>query len=364
MRVEAALRRGEFSLEARFEAPERGVVALFGRSGCGKTTLVNVIAGLVKPDHGRVEVGGRTWLDTTRGTDVPTSHRGAGYVFQESRLFPHLDVRRNLRYGMQRSHGRSHGITFDDIVDLLGVGPLLTRTPGSLSGGERRRVALGRALLAQPDLLLLDEPFAGLDRPRRAEFIAFIEALRGRLALPIVLVTHDFEDVLHLATHLVVMEDGRVAAQGPVAELGLHPALTSILGSAGSGAILDALVTGVDAASGLARVDLGRAGQLKVRQPGALPGTPMRLQLLARDVILARDPPVGLSVRNALMGIVSRIDAGEDDTIDVQVDIGGPIVMAHITREALHELGLAPGRSVHVLVKAVSIRGHVLSAGI
>lgn len=364
MHVEAVLRRGDFCLDARFEAPDRGVVALFGRSGCGKSTLVNVIAGLVRPERGRVEIARRCWLDTSKGIDLPTANRGAGYVFQDSRLFPHLDVRRNLQYGLSRSRGRSHGIAFDDIVGVLALEPLLARKPASLSGGERRRVALGRALLAQPDLLLMDEPFSGLDLPRRAEFVTYVEALRERLALPIVLVTHDFDDVLHLATHLVVMNAGRVDAQGAVTDLGLHPALLSILGGAASGAVIDSIVSGVDAGTGLVRVTVGRAGQLKLRLASVSAGARVRLQLLARDLILAHEPPRGLSVRNSLQGVVSRLDEAGDDAVDVHVDLGGPVVMARITREAVTELQLEPGRSVHVLVKAVSVRGHVLSAGI
>lgn len=362
MRVEAFLRREGFTLDARFEAPARGVVALFGRSGCGKTTLVNVMAGLVRPERGCVEIGGQSWLDTSKGIDLPSALRGAGYVFQDSRLFPHLDVRQNLQYGTKRTRGRSHGIAFDDIVGVLALEPLLSRKPASLSGGERRRVALGRALLAQPELLLMDEPFAGLDLPRRTEFVAFVDALRARLALPIVLVTHDFEDVLHLATHLVVMAGGRVEAQGAVTDLGLHPALNAILGPAASGAVIDSLVTDIDAATGLARVAMGSAGHLKLRLRAAAIGAPVRLQLLARDLILAREPPRGLSVRNSLQGIVTRIEEGDEDAIDVHVDLGGSGVMARITREALQDLGLVQGGRIHVLVKAVSVRGHVQSA--
>ena len=184
--VDVAMRRGDFSLDARFTTPEAGVVALFGRSGCGKTTLVNLISGLLRPDRGRIDIGGETLLDTASGRCLAPEQRRVGYVFQDARLFPHLSVAANLAYGLKRSRGRAHVIEYDDVVSLLALAPLLARRPHSLSGGERQRVGLGRALLAQPRLLLLDEPLASLDAARREEVLPYLEALRLRLSLPMI----------------------------------------------------------------------------------------------------------------------------------------------------------------------------------
>jgi len=358
IRVAASLRRGGFQLEAGFEAPEAGVVALFGRSGCGKTTLVNIIGGLLAPDSGRIEVGGEVLLDTATGRNVASEDRGVGYVFQDARLFPHLSVADNLDYGLRRTRGRSRGIARDDVIALLALRELLARRPHTLSGGERQRVALGRALLAQPRLLLLDEPLASLDAARREEVLPYLEALRTRLALPMIYVSHAFDEVLRLATHLVVLEAGRVVAEGPLAEVSLDPALTAIVGPAAVGAVLDGRVIEVDAAHGLARVAIGDHGELRVAAAGTAPGMALRLQVLARDVILSDRPPEGLSVRNALRGRVSTIDRESDDTRRVRVDLAGAGIVAYVTADAIEALRLAPGSDAWVLVKAVSLRSH------
>lgn len=219
--VQLRHRAGDFHLDATFEAPTPGVVALFGRSGCGKTTLVNLLAGLRRAEAGRVHVDGEDWLDTQRGLDLPAEQRGVGYVFQDARLFPHYRVRGNLLYGARRARDRRESISFDDVVDLLGLAPLLDRRPGTLSGGEKQRVALGRALLARPKLLLLDEPLSSLDAARREEVLPCLERLRDHCAIPMVLVSHQFDEVLRLATHVVVMDAGRVVAAGDVTEVSL-----------------------------------------------------------------------------------------------------------------------------------------------
>ncbi|MBV6417847.1 MAG: Vitamin B12 import ATP-binding protein BtuD [Steroidobacteraceae bacterium] len=356
IRVDVALRRGDFTLDARFEAPEAGVVALFGRSGCGKTTLVNLIAGLLRPDRGRLDIGGETLLDTAAGRDFAPEDRHVGYVFQDARLFPHLTVAANLDFGLKRSRGRQRVIEYDEVVTLLALAPLLHRRPHSLSGGERQRVGLGRALLAQPRLLLLDEPLASLDAARREEVLPYLEALRLRLSLPMIYVSHAFDEVLRLATHLVVLETGRVVAQGPLTEVSLDPTLTAIVGPAAVGAVLDAEVLERDAASGLTRVRVGRSGELKLRAPDAVPGAHVRVQVLARDVILSDRAPAGLSVRNALRGRVVSIDPQGDEACRTLVDLGGARIVAHVTRDAVAALALRPGGEVWALVKTVSLR--------
>jgi molybdate transport system ATP-binding protein len=358
LEVSIQKRRGDFTLDAAFRAPTPGVVALFGRSGCGKTTLVGVIAGLLEAEKGHVGIDGELWLDTTRGIDVAAERRRAGYVFQDARLFPHYSVRGNLLYGARRSRDAPTVIGFDEVVELLGLGALLDRRPGSLSGGEKQRVALGRALLAQPRLLLLDEPLSSLDAARREEVLPYLERLRDHCAIPMILVSHQFDEVLRLATHVVVMDAGRVVAQGSVTAVSLTPALRAIVGSEAIGAVVDGVVRRIDA--GLAEVTVGD-GLLRVHCAHAVPGMAMRVQVLARDIILATQEPTGLSVRNRLRGTVRAIadDAGYDL---VYVDVGDAPLLARVTRDATRELALAPGKSVWVLVKAVSTQGHAFAS--
>jgi molybdate transport system ATP-binding protein len=353
LEVTVRKQRGAFLLDAAFEAPSPALVALFGPSGCGKTTLVHLVAGLLAPDAGRVVVDGETLSDVTAGIALPPERRRVGYIFQDARLFPHLRIRANLEYGLRRASGRAIG--FDEVVQLLGLANLLDRRPATLSGGERQRVALGRALLSQPRLLLLDEPLASLDAARRAEILPYLERLRDHARIPMLYVSHQFEEVLRLATHVVVLEAGRVTAAGPLGQVALEPALGRAAGEAAVGAVLDSRVTAVDPASGLARVPAG-AGELRIAADGLGAGTTVRLQLLARDVIVATRPPEGLSVRNVLAGKVVSVSAASAHSDLVAVDIGGATVVARITRAATQELALEPGRPVWALVKAVSMR--------
>jgi len=354
--VAAAKRRPGFSLDVAFDMPTPGVVALFGRSGCGKSTLVDIISGLLRPDSGRITLDGAEWLDTQRRINVPPERRGVGYVFQDARLFPHLRVAGNLRYALSRANG-AHFVDLDTVVDLLGLGALMGRRTHQLSGGERQRVAIGRALLTQPRLLLLDEPLAALDAARRDEVLPYLETLRDRLALPMVYVTHRFAEVLQLATHLVLMQKGGVLAQGGIGAMSLDPRLRSIIGRDEVGAIIDGRVLGVDAASRLTRVRVG-GGELKVQTPGLETGTALRVQLLARDIIVSTGPPQHLSVRNSLEGIITEIHDDEADADLVTIDVGGTRIMARITKAATRELGLGKGMRTWALVKTVSLRGH------
>src|SRR4029077_10508023 len=213
------MRRSGFALDADFTAPTPGVIALFGRSGSGKTTLVNIISGLLAPAGASVLLGEDILTDTQAVICVPVEKRRIGYVFQDPRLFPHLTVLGNLRYGQKRAAPSARVTEFDDVVALLGIGSLLQRRPHQLSGGERQRISLGRALLSQPALLLLDEPLAGLDAARREEVLPYLEALRDQLSIPMVYVSHQFDEVLRLATHIVLMEAGSIVAQGSPAEV-------------------------------------------------------------------------------------------------------------------------------------------------
>jgi molybdate transport system ATP-binding protein len=360
--VAVAKQRGSFALDARFELPTPGVVALFGRSGSGKSTLVNVIAGLLGADSGQVTLDGTPLLDTQRHIDVPPERRRIGYVFQDARLFPHLRVAANLKYGQRRAAGPAY-VNFDMVVDLLELDRLLHRRVHELSGGERQRVAIGRALLSQPRLLLLDEPLASLDAARRDEVLPYLEALRDRLSIPMVFVSHQFDEVLRLATHLVLLEGGRVLAHGNLQAMCLRPELQSIVGPELVGAVLEGTVSWVDARSGSAMVAVG-SGTLQVALRDVAVGTPVRLQLLARDIILATEVVQHLSVRNVLAGRIAELTDDPSGAVLVRCDVGGVMVLARITRDARGALDLRPGMSVWVLVKAVSLgaRAYRLSA--
>jgi molybdate transport system ATP-binding protein len=357
--ADLAVERGGFRLRARFAAPTPGVIALFGPSGAGKSTLVNAIAGLI-PASGSVRLDGTAWLDSASGSSIPAERRRIGYVFQDARLFPHLDVAGNLAYGERRAPPGPRVAVRDEIVALLGLDALLGRRVHQLSGGERQRVALGRALLAQPRLLLLDEPLAAIDVTRRDEVLPYLESLRDRFAIPMLYVSHQYEEVLRLATHVVLLADGHVLASGTPSELSLDPRLRGLVGSDAVGAVLEVEVTAVDPVTGLVSVAVGR-GRLRLALPDARVGARLRLHVLARDVILATEPPHGLSVRNALEGTLAEVvTEGRDEALAI-VDLAGSRLLARITREAVDELGLRPGLPVWTLVKAASLRGHVFA---
>jgi molybdate transport system ATP-binding protein len=316
---------------------------------------------LLEPDEARIELDGTVLADTRAGVSLPVEKRRIGYVFQDPRLFPHLSVLGNLRYGQKRAAPSAHVIAFDEVVSLLGIGSLLHRRPHQLSGGERQRVSLGRALLSQPALLLLDEPLAALDVARREEVLPYLEALRDRLSIPMVYVSHQFDEVLRLATHVVLMEAGSIVAQGAPAEVSLLPQLRAIVGPEAVGAVLDGRV--VKVAATIADLQLGH-GVLRVSIREARVGTWLRVQILARDVIIATELPRGLSVRNALEGTISAIGSEQqEDAVLVTVDIGGAAILSRVTTEAAGALGLQPGSKVWALVKAVSTRGHAFQLG-
>jgi molybdate transport system ATP-binding protein len=357
LQVNIKLLRGTFQLDADFTAPLPGVTALFGRSGCGKTTLVNLLAGLISRGEGRIALDGEVWFDSSRGICVPAEHRRIGYVFQDARLFPHFTVRGNLLYGA--APATSGSAYFDEIIGLLGLESLLARRPGGLSGGEKQRVALGRALLTRPRLLLLDEPLASLDVSRRDEVLPYLTRLRDHSAIPMVYVSHQFEEVLRLATHVVVLDKGRAVASGDVGAVSLTPELRGIVGPDAAGAVVEGRVIGIDSAEGLATIALG-AGFLRVATRSLAVEQKVRLQLLARDMILAIEEPRGLSVRNQLRGIVRGVTTDPGGDL-IEVDAGGVTILARITAAATRELSLAPGNSVWVLVKAVSVNPRAIS---
>jgi len=355
--IDVRKQRGSFQLHLQASLSDGGVIALFGRSGCGKSTAVNLIAGLLAPDSGRIQFDDTVWFDSEARVNVPAEQRGIGYVFQNARLFPHYSVIGNLRYGLQRSRADVR-IPFDQIVALLGLESLLNRQPRQLSGGEQQRVALGRALLSQPRLLLLDEPLASLDQARRDEVLPYLERIRDVLHIPMIYVSHQFEEVIRLASEVVLLEQGHVLAQGALTDVSMQPELRQIIGAEAIGAVVRAEVHSIDHSAGLAQLRLG-SGHLNVEAQGLTVGQQVRLQLLARDLILALEAPRYLSVRNMLKGIVTEVRIDDAQTALVIVDVGGVLLMARVTSSAARDMQLRKGLVLWVLVKAVTLRGHV-----
>lgn len=339
-----------FRLDASFDAPA-GLTVLFGRSGSGKTTIVNAVAGLLRPQDGRIVIDGTVLSDSNRGLFLPPHRRGIGYVFQDSRLFPHLSVRQNLLYGHWfTARGRQSELA--RIVDMLGIGHLLSRRPTALSGGERQRVSLGRAILSHPRLLLMDEPLAALDQTRKQDILPYLECLRDQAGLPILYVSHSPAEVARLATTVVLMDQGRVAAAGPVAALLSDPLVAPILGLAEAGAILSARVEAQEA-DGLTRL-WTTGGPLFMPCIAARIGTALRLRILARDVMIATAPPQGISALNVVPARVRDLTDVAGGVM-VRLDAGDQVILSQVTARSARALRLAPGKPVHAVLKAVSV---------
>jgi molybdate transport system ATP-binding protein len=348
-----------FALDAAFEAP-KGVTVLFGRSGSGKTSIVNAVAGLLRPDDGRVALDGETLTDTSARVFRPPHRRRIGYIFQEGRLFPHLTVRQNLRYGAWFAPKSANREDVGRVVDLLGIGHLLDRRPGALSGGEKQRVAIGRALLSAPRLILADEPLAALDEARKAEILPYFERLRDEVAVPILYVSHSSSEVARLATTVIALEAGRIIAQGPAAEVLGDPAVLPA-GAREAGAVLTARVVRHHA-DGLTELEAGGLTLFLPRLPQA-PDQPVRVRIAAHDVILSSAAPQGLSALNILPGVVAEIRAGEGPGVLVALDTSAGRLLARITRRSSDALGLAPGARIHAIVKSVSVAPADIGAG-
>ena len=358
MRIEIDVehRLGAFRLQAAFTS-DATVTALFGRSGCGKSTVLNLVAGLLRPDRGRIAVGDRVLFDSSAGIDVPAAKRRIGYVFQEGLLLPHLSVRQNLLYGRFFTPENERWADFDRIVALLDLAPLLERRPHRLSGGEKQRVAIGRALLASPGLLLMDEPLASLDAGRRGEILYYIERLRDEVRVPILYVSHEIEEVVRLAGHMALLSDGSVAAFGPVHDLMGQIELRRLVGRYEGGAVIEARVAGQDLQTGLARLAFA-GGELVVPDVDALIGETLRVRVRARDVSIAIEQPRGVSVLNCLRGRIAQIGAEPGASVDVRIDVSGTPILARITRHSAERLRLVEGLEVWAMVKAVSLDRH------
>jgi molybdate transport system ATP-binding protein len=354
--LEIALRHAfpGFTLEAEFSAPTPGVTTIFGPSGCGKSTLLAAVAGLLRPQAGRLALDGRVLFESATGTMLPPERRRCGVVFQDARLFPHLSVDSNLRYGLRRAPRGAEGPGFDEVVDLLGIGPLLCRRPAALSGGEKQRVALGRALLARPQILLMDEPLAALDAARKAEVLPFLSRLRDRLRIPLLYVTHALDEVDQLADTLVLMQAGRVLASGPLEALSARTDLPLLAARQDAGVVLSCRVLDHAAARGLTRLGFP-GGTLLVPLLEDPPGTRLRLRLRARDISLATEEPRAVSVQNLLPVTVEALDGLGAHDVMLRLRVGESLLLSRITRDAAARLGLAPGRPAWAMVKSVAL---------
>ena len=356
--LQLRLPRPGFTLDLALAMPDRGVTALFGPSGCGKTSVLRALAGLERA-AGRVVLGDTVWQDDSLGVFVPTHRRPLAYVIQEAALFPHLSVQGNLDYGLRRTPPALRRIALDQAVELLGIAPLLQRRVVGLSGGERQRVAIARALATSPQLLLMDEPLAALDAPRKAEILPYLERLNAGLAIPIVYVSHAIAEVARLADHLVLMAAGHVQAQGPLREMLARIDGTLALGE-DAGVVLPGVVGERDARWQLARLDLDGPGcGLWARDHGLPPGQAVRLRVLARDVSITLTPQPDSSIGNQLPATVEAI---ADDShpalalVRLRTGPGGRVpLVARLTRRSADALGLVPGTAVWAQVKTVAL---------
>jgi len=342
-------RQGAFALDVAFQVPG-GLTVLMGPSGSGKTTVVNAVAGLIRPDAARIVVGGRVLADSAAGLHLPAHQRRIGYVFQDARLFPHLSVRQNLLFGRWFAPRGAAAEDLPRIVDMLDIGPLLARRPGALSGGEKSRVALGRALLSAPELILADEPLAALDEARKAEILPYFERLRDETRVPVLYVTHSLPEVARLATTVVALRQGRVAAVGPVAQVLGDPQ------AMGAREVTSALTARLVAHhdDGLSEL-ASAAGPLWLPRVESAPGAVIAVRIAAHEVILSRSRPEGLSAQNILPATISALSPGEGPGMMVHLRIGGEVVLARITRRAAAQMGLEPGQAVFAVLKSMSV---------
>ena len=345
-------KQGQFLIDSAFASRKIGITALFGVSGAGKTSIINMVAGLARPDKGRIIINGRSLFDSEAGLDVPPEKRRIGYIFQDGRLFPHLSVRANLTYGMNLTPEKERYLSLDQIIELLGIGHLLKRRPAKLSGGEKQRVAIGRALLTSPSLLLMDEPLASLDLARKAELLPFIARLAQELSIPILYVSHSLNELINLADTIIVLEAGRVVAQGDIDDLMSRYDLQHITGVSDYGAIISTVVEGHEQDLTLLRFPGGLLRIPLLERPA---GSIIRVRIQARNVAIALKKPVRTSFQNILQALVEEISEQNGPMVDVRLNSGTIILFARITHAARLSLDLKPGQQVFALIKSIAV---------
>jgi molybdate transport system ATP-binding protein len=350
--VAVTKRLDAFSIDAAFVGG-RGVTALFGVSGAGKTSVIQILAGLLRPDGGHVKINERILFDSSRNINLPPEKRRLGYVFQDARLFPHMNIERNLTYGARDPDRRSKGIAISDVVSVLGLEGMLKRKPTTLSGGERQRVAIGRALLADPELLLMDEPLASLDAGRRSEIMTFIEMVQVTFSIPIIYVSHNMDEVVRLADDLVVLDNGRVRAAGPIEDVTTDLANAQMSEAAELGAVMKVHVVGHDDVDRLTKLKTGGV-ELWLPRLSANVGDDIRIRIRARDVSITLSPPSDTSILNVLPARILEIADSGDAQKDILLDFGSRLI-ARVTSRSARQLALAPGQEVFAQIKSVSV---------
>lgn len=344
-------RLGAFMLDVDVESDLGGVTAFFGPSGSGKTSLINAVAGLSRPGEAYIRIGDKVLCDTQNGVFIKPHQRRVGYVFQDARLFPTMSVRQNLAYPT-RFHTFANDIA--PVAKMLGIDALLERYPRDLSGGEAQRVAIGRALMSAPDLLLMDEPLAALDQARRDEILPYLDNLQRFSETQVFYVSHSMAEVARLADMIVLMKGGRVSRFGAAYDVLSDPAAVPEIGVREAGAVLEAVVGEVDAGDGLSALETS-AGRLLLPRVDAQQGAALRVRILATDIILSNAEPVGLSALNILPASVLAVQEGSGPGVAVALQSGSDRLVARITRRSAVALGLAPGRACFAVIKSVSV---------
>ena len=347
---------GETEFDVDLTLPSQGITAIFGRSGAGKTSLINAISGLKNPDSGQIKVSGKTLFDSARGIDLPVHKRQVGYVFQESRLFPHMKVSSNLKYGV-KTPDQKH---FDQVVGLLSLEALLDRYPAKLSGGEKQRVAIGRALLSKPSILLMDEPLASLDLPRKREVMPFLENLSESVKIPIVYVTHSLNEILRLSNYLVILDQGKVLSARQTEQVWASRAMRPWQSFSEQSSLFEAKIVEHNDDYALSKLALGDTTSLWVQQVDNPINASVRLQIRANDVSLSLQQPQSTSIRNILPAIIRRVETQQHghnkQSVAVELELeSGCYLWATITLWALDELSLTIGQRVFAQIKGVSV---------
>lgn len=354
--VRLQLKYSGFALDVDLQLPGRGVTALYGHSGSGKTTCLRCIAGLERAEEGFVQINDEVWQDSRKGLFVPPHKRALGYVFQEASLFPHLSVLANLEFGIKRIPRQQRRVEMSHATELLGIGHLLERHPQHLSGGERQRIGIARALLTSPSLLLMDEPLAALDSKRKSEILPYLERLHDELEIPVLYVSHAQDEVARLADHIVLLSDGKALASGPIGETLARLDLPMALGD-DAGVVINGTVSAYDAHYQLLTLQLP-ASQLQMRvahAPLAL-GKPLRFKIQARDVSLSLQAEEHSSILNRLpVTVTQEIPADNAAHVLVSLDAAGTPLLARITRYSRDQLQLHPGQTLWAQIKAVAV---------
>lgn len=351
--VRYALQRADFTLDVELDLPLRGITGMFGASGAGKTSLLRCIAGLERPHAGKLVVAGDVWQDDASNTWRAVHERDIGYVFQEPRLFAHLDVRGNIEYGMRRRvHDSAPNI--DHVIGLLGIEQLLPRKPDDLSGGEAQRVAIARALLCAPRFVLMDEPLASLDQSRREEILPFLDRLHTEGGVPIIYVSHNIDEVSRLCDHLVVMEKGRVVADGELRSVLVRTDLPILAGEE-AGSVIQGTIETYDKNDDLTRLAFS-GGTLWVPGSAGVRGAALRLRVRASDVSLCRTRPDSSTILNIVPAVVEAIQSDTGASAFVRLKLGEDAIVARVTRRSIRELALQHGDEVYAQIKSVAVR--------